>query len=642
MKYFVAALLFLFLLPAAGFAQSGAALISASDSVYASDPDAAFALSRQAEMKAYETGDSLLLAKALARNARFLVLKSRFEESNTAVNKAIRLAEKNGDVKEQAYAIKLKAILMKRIGNLEEAISLEQQAANLYGKAGDTNGRVNVLLNLSLDYLDAADFTNAKLTLDTIGLYLPKVDTVMCYYYHQNRGSLLVAQGKYRNALSEYAQARPIAVKRKMTDSYVTLLTLIAGAQMNAGDLDSAMISVNESIRLARENRLDNELNEALTLLTDLYVREDNYPKAFATLKEQSELNSKIYNLERIGRINELEKQLQLSEKEKVIAAEKNKQEKLQAQNLLLYLIIFAVIAVAALSILLLLRTRRLNHRIAGQKQLIEEKSAIIEDAYKNITDSISYSKRIQNAILADDAFVKSLFPQSFILYKPKDIVSGDFYWFERWGNEILFAAIDCTGHGVPGAFMSIVAYNQLNEAVNIHGLSKPNLILNALTKGVSKALKQSGNSDEAGSYETQVRDGMDIALCAYEPATRRLSFAGAYNPLWIVRNGSIIEVAPDKQPIGAFPGQEIKPFTLKEMQLEAGDQLYLFSDGYADQFGGPRGKKFKYAQLKEVLLKITEEPMEKQLQVLDETIESWRGNFEQIDDILVMGIRVA
>jgi serine phosphatase RsbU (regulator of sigma subunit) len=133
----------------------------------------------------------------------------------------------------------------------------------------------------------------------------------------------------------------------------------------------------------------------------------------------------------------------------------------------------------------------------------------------------------------------------------------------------------------------------------------------------------------------------MDIAVCAYYPATQKLEYAGAYNPCWIIRNGTLIELAPDKQPIGAYAGQEQKPFTLKEVQLRPGDRLYLFSDGYADQFGGPRGKKFKYIRLKELLLKIAAEPMEKQKRALDETIEAWRGSFEQIDDILVMGISV-
>lgn len=648
-KFFL--FLFLFLLPALHVAaQSAASLISLCDSIYASNPDSSFALARRAQLIASEKHDTLNLCRSYSRNARYLLLKSRLEEASEAINHSLELSEATGNKSDQAYATKLKAILQKRIGNYADATVFGEKAATLYAEAGDINGKCNTLLNLSLDYLQIGDFEKAKGALAQIAQHPDMLQTRIGYYFHQNSGKILAAEKDYTGALKEYEIAMPYAVEHKMIDSYTTLLSLIAESKMNSGDLDGAEKSLLESCRIARENKLDNELDESLVLLTDLYTRKGDFKSAFATLQEESKLNRSIYNLERVNKINELEKRLQLSEKEKLLTEKdldiekgKTERERLAAQNVLLSIVVIAIVVILILIGVLLMRTRNLNKRIEGQNKLIQEKSAIIEEAYTNITDSISYSKRIQNAILPDDTLVNSIFPDSFILNKAKDIVSGDFYWFEKKEDQILFAAVDCTGHGVSGAFMSIIGYNELNDAVNVQGLLRPDQILNALKKGISKALRQSETENEKDGFlpSAQVRDGMDIALCAYHPQTQHLKYAGACNPLWIIRKGELLEFSADKQPIIAWPGQELKPFTQKEIQLFPGDCIYLFSDGYADQFGGPSGKKFKYENFKKTLLANAGLPMEKQKAVLNETIEKWRGSYEQIDDILVMGIRV-
>lgn len=251
----------------------------------------------------------------------------------------------------------------------------------------------------------------------------------------------------------------------------------------------------------------------------------------------------------------------------------------------------------------------------------------------KEITDSIKYAKYLQNSILPTDNYIKKLFPESFIFYKPKDIVSGDFYWFEKSGDKILFASVDCTGHGVPGAFMSILGNNFLNLAVTFFGLEKPNLILNKLNNQISKALKQSSTSGTT--------DGMDISLCAYDPKSKILEYAGAFNDLWLVRNGKIEEIKADRHPIGLFLSEEFQNFKNNEINIEEGDIIYLFTDGYSDQFGGPKSKKFKYRQLKEVLLANSKKTMEEQKNILEEKFKSWCGELEQVDDVLIMGFKL-
>lgn len=276
------------------------------------------------------------------------------------------------------------------------------------------------------------------------------------------------------------------------------------------------------------------------------------------------------------------------------------------------------------------------TEQVVHQKEEIETKNKELEVLYKHVTDSIKYAKRIQEAILPPDSLVKHLLPQSFVLYKPKDIVSGDFYWMEEKNGKVMFAAVDCTGHGVPGAFMSIVGYNILKQAVTNNNLTTPSLILDLLNEGVSETLHH-GHEHEEG----QAKDGMDISFCSIDFNTLELQYAGAYNPLYIIRNGQLLQTKADKFPIGFFLGEEKKKFTNHTIQLERGDTVYIFSDGYADQFGGPFGRKFMAIPFRVLLMDINKQPIEKQREILNKTIEEWRGNLDQVDDILVIGVKI-
>lgn len=280
-------------------------------------------------------------------------------------------------------------------------------------------------------------------------------------------------------------------------------------------------------------------------------------------------------------------------------------------------------------------KVRLRTEEVVKQKEEIEIQSIKLATLYKHVTDSIRYAKRIQEAILPPEKVIRKLLPDAFILYKPKDIVSGDFYWLDEKNGRVLIAAVDCTGHGVPGAFMSIVGYNILHRAVNEYAATAPGIILDELSKGVSETLHQK-------SHETATKDAMDITLCSIDFNKRELEFAGAFNPLYILRDNIIQEYKADKFPIGMFVGDEMKNFTNNKVGLKKGDIVYLFSDGYSDQFGGPHGKKFMAKQFKSVLLGIQNIPMQDQRQFLDKTIEDWRGNEEQVDDILVIGIRIS
>ena len=278
-------------------------------------------------------------------------------------------------------------------------------------------------------------------------------------------------------------------------------------------------------------------------------------------------------------------------------------------------------------------KVKERTEEVVKQKDEIDSQRAKLEELYNDVTDSIRYAKRLQNSILPPEVVIKKYFPSSFVLFKPKDIVSGDFYWVSKSKNECMFAAVDCTGHGVPGAFMSLVGANGLNGSVSEHKLTDPGLILDDLNNYANLALNKYTD-------ENAVRDGMDITLCSLNKKTMKLKFAGAYNPLYLIRNNELEIIKTDKFAIGSFTAGE-KHYNTFELDIQKGDKIYIFSDGYADQFGGLKGKKFMYRQFKETLLSTVNESMENQKQLLDQKIEAWKGSYSQVDDIVIFGVEV-
>jgi hypothetical protein len=291
---------------------------------------------------------------------------------------------------------------------------------------------------------------------------------------------------------------------------------------------------------------------------------------------------------------------------------------------------------------------------IHNQRDVLKKTNSLISEKNKEITDSINYAKRIQQAILPSSKLINEHL-KAFILYKPKDIVAGDFYWMEQKEGKVLFAAADCTGHGVPGAMVSVICVNGLNRSVREYELIDPGKILDK-TRDI--VIQEFEKSDE------EVKDGMDISLAALahkaesENGERRalLQWSGANNPLWIIANENradlsgfkhligfegkaLFEVKPDKQPIGKYA--ENKLFTTHTIELQKNDTLYIFTDGYADQFGGENGKKFKSANFKKLLLSIQDKSMQEQAEILNDTFEKWKGNLEQVDDVCIIGVRV-
>jgi serine phosphatase RsbU (regulator of sigma subunit) len=243
------------------------------------------------------------------------------------------------------------------------------------------------------------------------------------------------------------------------------------------------------------------------------------------------------------------------------------------------------------------------------------------------------YAQKIQKVILPPLDYVSKVLPEAFVIYMPKDIVSGDFYWVTKKHNQINFAAVDCTGHGVPGAFMSLVGNNNLNMAVSSNELKNPAEILDLLNQGVTEVLRQKDD-------ENEIRDGMDIALCSVDIERKTLQFSGAYRPLYLLRDGELTEIKGDKFPIGGSTWNTVKSFTNHIIDIRKGDSVYIFSDGYTDQFGGPHGKKFMPKRLKMMLKKIYKLDKEFQEETIRKAFDDWKGNEEQLDDVMVIGLK--
>jgi len=410
------------------------------------------------------------------------------------------------------------------------------------------------------------------------------------------------------------------------------------------GDMDKATFYGEESIRLSKSLGFPENIRNSAQTLSSIYAQNGNYKGAyemhFLYLKMrdsldndsnqhqliQHEVNAK-YEKKRFADSLEHVSEKQISALE--LEAANAELDKTNTRNFAMGVGIFMLLVLVSIALFAYRNKRNAANEISSQKKAIENQKLVVEEKNKEITDSINYAKRIQGAILPSNEIWHGSFSESMVLYKPKDIVAGDFYWMEHIeSGPVLFAAADCTGHGVPGAMVSVICNNALNRSVREHGLSDPGDILNKTREIVIQQFEKS---------KDEVKDGMDIALCSLKGS--QLQYAGANNPLWIIRGGIILETKANKQPVGKFDNQ--MPYTTHTFELQKGDAIYIFSDGYVDQFGGDRGKKLKAKAFKELLLSVQDESMDKQKQVIDTKFENWKGDIEQVDDVCIIGVKV-
>ncbi|MEA2041111.1 MAG: tetratricopeptide repeat protein [Bacteroidota bacterium] len=430
---------------------------------------------------------------------------------------------------------------------------------------------------------------------------------------------------------------------------------------------DSSLKYYTEAYEIAGKIHADKIEHDISKEMAEIYFKKDNFKQSAQLFKKYIILHDSLQNKENTKRITQLEMQYEFDKKEKLQEAEIKRQKIITS----FFIVGFLLMILMALIVFRSYKNKQKANKLLEQKnnvilsknailnqqkeeietqrdEIEEQRDHVIEQRdkiakqNKDITDSIVYAQRIQQAVLPPENYIDDLLPEYFILFKPRDIVSGDYYWTNRKNGKVIITAADCTGHGVPGAFMSLLGISFLNDIVN--QLSddeiKPNIILNKLRTKIKKSLRQTGEFNKS-------KDGMDMALCVIDSETNKMEYAGAHNPLILVRDNEIIHYKADRMPVGIHFRNE-KPFSKTTLDIQKGDKFYIFSDGYVDQFGGEKGRKFMMKRFKKLILDSHNKPMNEQKVIFDTTIENWKGQKdntdieiqEQLDDILIISFK--
>lgn len=524
--------------------------------------------------------------------------------------------------------------------DLESAIKEYQSCLDIEESEGDSIGIARIYNNIGIVYMMSFKYDiGLEYWLQSLEIKLALGNLVSAASTMANIGLYYKDIERYEEANDYLQQALEINLKLKDYESIAFNYTVIGRMYQRKGESKKAIENLNLAVLYCDSNQVRFNKEEAFLGLAGSYSDLGNYKKAFEFAFELINLRRDLYDERNNEITRELTAKFESEKKQKELELLQSVNEAQEAKiveeeaNIALkeennrYLVIGLILAgIAIISVFFVLfRVRRAKVEIEKQKHIVDEKN-------REITDSISYAKRLQDAILPTQDSLDKAISNNFVLYLPKDIVAGDFYWLENGPDEVLVAAADCTGHGVPGAMVSVVCHNALNRAFREFQLKSPAKILDKVTDLVIETFSKSSH---------KVKDGMDISVCSINFKTGQVSYAGANNSIYIVKNNSkeLIELKADKQPVGAYENR--KAFTEQTIQLETDDFIYLFTDGYPDQFGGDKGKKLKYKPFKKLLIEMTHKPVNIQKQELSDFIREWRGDNEQVDDICVIGIRM-
>lgn len=588
--------------------------------------------------------------------------------------KALEFYEKALKINEEIKSEQNTAINLVCIGNAYNDLNNYALALEYYQKALPINEKLdnkeyyaNNLFNIGNIKANLKEYQEAQIYLKkALGIFEEIKE-------EDSKGKVLAHIGSVNNNLSNYQEAlQNLTAALKISEAHKDIKNQIdcykelSKLYYNTKDFKSSIDNYKKYIVL--KDSLDNESNQKSILRKQMeydFEKKEALTKA-EFIKEQTEKQLEIERrkqaialLEKDNALKELnlsqsnyklkekeaesesqKKQVELLNKNKMIqeALAAKKTEELEQQKLLRNIFSGGAILLLGFAFFILRslkQSRKANKIIALQKLEVEHQKHIVEEKQKEIVDSINYAQRIQYALLTNKSVLDRYLKDYFLFFKPKDVVSGDFYWASELSNQT-FALVtaDSTGHGVPGAIMSMLNMACLNEAANdSQQLTRPSDILNKTRHKIINHLMNDGSA-EGG------KDGMDCSLICFDFKQKKLTYAAANNPVWIARGQQIISLKPDKMPVGKHE-KDHESFNQTEIDLLNGDVIYTFTDGYADQFGGPKGKKFKYKQMEELLLSISQKPMQEQHQIIKTTFENWKGDLEQIDDVCVIGIRI-
>lgn len=570
---------------------------------------------------------------ALFYNAfgQFYLQKSEYNKALDYHLKSLKIREKLNLKHETASSLNNIGLVYQHIGRFDQSLNYFSKAFEINKEIKNEKGLAINTGNISIIYAEQKKYDNAiSFAKTSLQEYKVLMDSTSIAATLNNLGNFYTSIGEYNKGGDYYREALQVSTSIGDEKGIAIRLANIGEIFLRQNEIDSAYYYFDKSLKISQKIRNLELISANYLSISKIFYNLNNYKEAFEYRTKSYELQDSLLNEKVSEQISEMAAKYEVEKKELQIKSledeKKLQQSEIRSQQIILWSSAGGITLLIVFMTLLYNRfrtTRKQKHIIENQKQVVVEKQ-------KEITDSITYAKRIQEAILPPETIIKNLLPNSFFLYKPKDIVSGDFYWLEQKNNKVLFAAVDCTGHGVPGAFVSIVGHNGLTRAVNEFGLTEPAQILNKLNELVEETLRQKDN---------EVRDGMDISLCSIDFSNNQLQYAGANNPLYLVRNNEIIITKADKQPIGGTG--ENKTFANHSFEINRGDSIYIFSDGFADQFGGPKGKKYGYAQFRKFLLSIQNYSMSEQLNLMNVEFNNWKGELEQLDDVCLIGLKI-
>ncbi|MFO0355724.1 MAG: tetratricopeptide repeat protein [Sphingobacteriaceae bacterium] len=573
------------------------------------------------------------IAKANLGLSKYYIEKNELKYAITLAFDALRQFEKSRDYNNVSLSYG-------QIASINYKLKNHTKSIDYFKKSLEIATKYQISANIAYAYNNLGNLYSTQTKMFDIALeYYKRALNIRRQYKHEleiapilsNMATIYIDRKQYDLAETTLNEALALNIKNKRDHSTAINLINIGNIHYNLNQFDLADKNYRRALQYIND---DFQVKELLYYnLGEVNLKLGNLKEALLYNDTCMTIKDSLYSREAIKSLNDMQVKYETEktklELEKKDLESKNKQIAIYAALggclLLLGLVFFVFRGYK--------NKEKTNLALEEKNKIITEKSKIVEEQHKDITDSIKYAERIQTAILPPDKLWQEILPQSFVFYNPKDILSGDFYWIEETKTHIFLAAADCTGHGVPGALVSIVNYNLLNKAVLEKELSDPAKILDQVNIWLTQALHQSYN----GSH---VRDGMDVAICAINKNTKVMQFAGAFNGGYLIKDGEITELVADKKPVGAFIEDDITSFTMKEYQLTGNESVYLFSDGYADQFGGPKGKKFKYKNLQNLLLSVQDLSFKDQQKRIMSNFIEWKGTYEQTDDVLVIGFK--
>ncbi len=681
------------------------------DHLYASDPEGAIRYGRMAKDLAESSNYKAGLAFAHKNIGLGHYMLGDFKEALVNWDASMVLARELNDNSLIANVLSNQGGVFYHTGNDVQAIDNYLSALKIAEELNDRKRIGTLLMNIGLVYLDQSSaldlardyclravavgesigYTDlvglGSLNLGQVYMKMENYDSALYYYdktlitltggqhvstVYNDIGTIYAEQGEFPTALKYHFDALDLARHENAQYQETSILLGLGSTYEKQGKLRKSIEYYQLAMELAQGIGAEPELSSAYKGLSDAYAALSDFKNAFKYINLHIDLDNATLQKETENKTNTLMFSYQLDKKQNEIVLLEQDKEIEQLKSKRQRAMLFSIGGVGLLLLVLagglynrMNFIRRTNQQIQAQKDEIEsqrdeiqaardkiqEQHDMVYSQKEMITDSISYAERIQSALLPSKSVLDEMMGEYFVILKPKDIVSGDFYWVKEVQDHLVIVGADCTGHGVPGAFMSMLGMTLLNGLINDRCFDAPSAILESLRHKIKVMLDQDGATDEQ-------KDGMDVALAILNKKTREVHFAGANNPLYIVRNKELgtgkdleafaskengkfqlFEIKGDKQPVGTH--WEETPFTTHSIYLREKDSIYLFSDGFIDQFGGEKRKKFMSGNFKKLLLSVQEESMDKQAQILEETFESWRGDVEQIDDVSVIGVKI-